>query len=916
MKPADKIQKLINKSDVTTDSEVDKRILGEALEHLEKLKQKKSAATQPNIWRTIMKNRIPKLATAAAVAIVVFGGITFWPSGGSDNGKWWLGPPAAWGQEILAKLDTIKAVTCREQTVLVISDGSRHTSSTWNIFYVSQDSYRRDIYDGDFLREIQWYVPDGEGTLQHSVRYDLKSYFTHSGEGSFGSADPIERMRSFVRQLDKADKLLGEKVVEGRDCVGFEISASKSGDYPEEWIDCIWFDVETKLPVRIEQRGRPVSDHAEETFTIIQYQFDYDPGLSADTFVPRTPEGFIYGHPDEIRAAGWGEYNPRLKLRPGENTISVVVDPGNKVDESDETNNKASRVIPGRQTKHKTESVKVDIAIGDKDLIVTKLSDGLFEAMIPIHNKGSVPLPRFKVYFYAGDPDKGGRLLSTQNAGPIKPGGSWLEGTHPHRLKPGEDTFSVVLDPDNTVEESNETNNKSSQTLSKIVSESEEVVSVGVIRELDLSGDDILQVEAQASKDFNFPYYLFIPTGIDKHNPIYILVAPNNSGMVSDDPGVHQAKALTLVKKSHANKMARRLGVPLLVPTFPRPRPETHSWAYTHALDIDTLEIEEGKLKRVDLQLTAMIKYAQELLRTNGFKINYKVFMHGFSASAKFCNRYSYLHPEMVKAAAAGGVNGLPTLPVREWNGYELPFPIGIAGIEKLTGKPFDERAFRQVAHYIYMGSSDRNDTLFSREAWREEEADIIRKALAAEKMMPDRWEISRKIYLQQKLPAQLVTYNGVGHSIQSQMLDDVIDFFKANTGEKFVRIKPFEYPRRQSKTSGISVDLVVEDVGLSIEENPNGSFHTAILIHNRGSAPSPQFRVNFYAGDPDDGGRLLSEHGAGPIMPGDVWAEGHHGLMLKPGEDTITVVIDPYNKVEESNETNNKVSKAIPGKQ
>jgi len=189
-----------------------------------------------------------------------------------------------------------------------------------------------------------------------------------------------------------------------------------------------------------------------------------------------------------------------------------------------------------------------------------------------------------------------------------------------------------------------------------------------------------------------------------------------------------------------------------------------------------------------------MIKHAQELLRVNGFKIHDKVFIHGFSASAKFCNRYSYLHPEMVKAAAAGGVNGLPTLPVREWNGYELPFPIGIAGIEKFTDKPFDERAFRKVAHYIYMGSSDKNDTLFSREAWRQEEADRIRKALAAEKMMPDRWEISRKIYHQQELNAQLVTYNGVGHSIQSQMLDDVIDFFKANAGEEYVPIKPYEY--------------------------------------------------------------------------------------------------------------------------
>ena len=441
------------------------------------------------------------------------------------------------------------------------------------------------------------------------------------------------------------------------------------------------------------------------------------------------------------------------------------------------------------------ESTKVDIAIGDQDFRVIKLSDRVFEVTIILCNRGSVPIPRFRVNFCAGDPDKGGRLLSPQQAGPIMPGDTWAEYNPGLTLRPGEEVISVIVDPDNRVEESDETNNKVLRSISTIGSEFEKVNKIGTIQKVDLSGDDILEVEAQEAKGFNFPYYLFIPGGTAKDKPIYMLVETNNSGMVSDDPEVHRAKALTLVERSYANEMARRLGAPLLVPTFPRPRPETHSWAYTHALDIDTLEIEQGELKRIDLQLTAMIKHAQELLRTNGFKINDKIFMHGFSASAKFCNRYSYLHPDMVKAAAAGGVNGLPTLPVREWNGYELPFPIGIAGIEKFTGKPFDETSFRQVAHYIYMGSSDRNDTLFSREAWREEEADLIRKALPAEKMMPDRWELSRKIYRQQKLHAQLVTYNGVGHSIRSQMLDDVINFFKANSGEKYVPIKPYEYP-------------------------------------------------------------------------------------------------------------------------
>jgi hypothetical protein len=317
-------------------------------------------------------------------------------------------------------------------------------------------------------------------------------------------------------------------------------------------------------------------------------------------------------------------------------------------------------------------------------------------------------------------------------------------------------------------------------------------ITVSAIQKVSFTGNDIIQVKANAQAGFNFPFYLFVPKTVDKDHKVHLLVESNNTGTTSDDLEVHQEKALSLVSKNYPNRIAGSLGSPLLVPVFPRPK---INWqAYTHALDRDTLEIEEGNLKRIDLQLTAMIKYAQQLLRVNGFKINDQIFMHGFSASAKFCNRYSYLHPEMVKAVASGGVNGLPTLPVREWNKCELPFPIGIAGIERFIDEPFNEKAFRKVAHYIYMGYFDRNDTLPSRDAWSEQEADIIKKALA-EKMMPDRWELTQKIYKDQDINAQCVTYNGISHKVEHEMLGDVIKFFRANSGKKYNPIKPHQYP-------------------------------------------------------------------------------------------------------------------------
>jgi hypothetical protein len=115
--------------------------------------------------------------------------------------------------------------------------------------------------------------------------------------------------------------------------------------------------------------------------------------------------------------------------------------------------------------KYKTESSEVDIAIDNKDLVVQKQPDGFFLARIRISNKGSIPSPRFGVYFYAGDPDKGGRLLARHGAGPIMPGSSWGEYNPRLKLESSEAVISVVIDPDNRVEETDEVNNKASAVI-------------------------------------------------------------------------------------------------------------------------------------------------------------------------------------------------------------------------------------------------------------------------------------------------------------------------------------------------------------------------------------------------------------------------------------------------------------------
>lgn len=319
-------------------------------------------------------------------------------------------------------------------------------------------------------------------------------------------------------------------------------------------------------------------------------------------------------------------------------------------------------------------------------------------------------------------------------------------------------------------------------------------IEVADIRKLDLSADALIHVTAEPDVGFNFPYYLFVSSSLISDAPTHLLVEPCNTGSSTDDFSAHDGQAGILARHGHANRIARALKVPLLVPVFPRPR-EGQRWRiYTHSLDRDTLLVKEDPLRRIDLQLIAMIDHARRLLATNGIEVYPKVFMHGFSASGTFSNRFAILHPQAVRAVASGGVNGIPTFPVGQWKGTRLRYPVGIADLKEIADIDYDEAAYKAVSQYIYMGHLDRNDTIPYRDAYDEEDAVLV-KRLVGEAMMPGRWEVSQSVYTELGIPAQFVTYHGTGHTIRSEMLGDIVRFFKANGGDEIVSIEPHQYP-------------------------------------------------------------------------------------------------------------------------
>lgn len=280
------------------------RILGRAYEAMDQNSKPGPDTVRPGIWRIAMNGRNMRIAAVAAAVFIVLGGVTFWPFGSADKGQWWLGPPAAWGQEILDSLDSVEAVVYRQRSGYSSDYGPAQMNVGWERRYNAQDGYRRDRYDdGLHIMNTQWVLADGNEVSMVEVSYEYECYFARRNERYGFGEDFLGHLRSYVQLLDRADRMLGTEVFDGRECVGFEVSAAKYGDNAQGRFDRIWLDTETRLPARIERHGIPLEYDAGRTLVLIHDQFEYYAIVPADLFVPVIPDGFVNAHPDEVRAA-------------------------------------------------------------------------------------------------------------------------------------------------------------------------------------------------------------------------------------------------------------------------------------------------------------------------------------------------------------------------------------------------------------------------------------------------------------------------------------------------------------------------------------------------------------------------------------------------------------------------------------
>lgn len=226
-------------------------------------------------------------------------------------------------------------------------------------------------------------------------------------------------------------------------------------------------------------------------------------------------------------------------------------------------------------------------------------------------------------------------------------------------------------------------------------------------------------------------YSLFIPKGCEKDTTL--IVHSCNTG------GRGLKKGSTAYHLDEANEVAKistydlnpgiwfgsDLKMPVLIPIIPRVADY-----YTHALGSEVLHNDvsglikaqeerndEEKLSDKEIaqiqkqcwniteQLVNMIKSSKLFLEQLEITIDDKVITEGYSAGSKFANLFTALHPEIVKACVCGGNSGLGILPISEYKGQILNYPLGVANIPN-----FDAESFKKTPQLYYIGTEDYND--------------------------------------------------------------------------------------------------------------------------------------------------------------------------------------------------------------
>jgi len=420
MRPADNINKLIKKLQLKASAELDKRVHDDISRALAESEKTKSAVTQPNIWRIIMKNPLTKVAIASVLTIACLTGLFFWKSTGSGIAL----------ADVLTRIEQVTGYTyqmsstmTRQQTtskwtstILVSTEnGIKMTVTTADPNSVRSQPrrYRHAVGDEAYL------LPRLSSLVFINHKEKIYDRYKYDGQKLEYYKEEYNDPRIIIKQILSCEHTsLGQSVIDEITVEEFQTTdiAYEGGFFGQAELEGeakkvdvkLWVDVNTFLPVRLEEDiVTKKGTHIHE----VDYNFRWNVVVDADDFKPnipadyRSPAGDIiipaFGEENAIKglrlfADAVGKYPASFETRAlvGEWRKHTGFDPNSYKDLSDEERTrKTSEVIslgvPGFLYKTLVEENKDPVYYGetvgpddgDKVLLRWKLDNGQYRVI-------------------------------------------------------------------------------------------------------------------------------------------------------------------------------------------------------------------------------------------------------------------------------------------------------------------------------------------------------------------------------------------------------------------------------------------------------------------------------------------------------------------------------------------------------
>jgi len=287
MKPMDNMEEEIKKNlNFTASVKMRDRILDDILQAKDKSRKEKSATSEPNIGRIIMKSPITKLAAAAVIIIAVLDSIYL------ITGKTPSVTCCAWAQ-IADKVAQIDTCIYHEHSG---TGATADKTKNFTVVYISsQHGYRMDSYKDGKVTTMKYLLLEEKVMISVYLpqkRYDrLVLKDQEVVEFRMNNKDPRYQLSKFIQGRFSE---IGRSMINGVEAKGIEVNNPEAFCMYDNFKARVWVDVKTELPVRMEMEiGFSAAGQPMQTHTVVMDNFKWGIPLGPDVFKPNIPADYI-----------------------------------------------------------------------------------------------------------------------------------------------------------------------------------------------------------------------------------------------------------------------------------------------------------------------------------------------------------------------------------------------------------------------------------------------------------------------------------------------------------------------------------------------------------------------------------------------------------------------------------------------